>query len=56
MALELFSQEGLEREFTLEKRHQQVIEMFGRYPHRNAVLGRESTPDEIAFLIIVIQS
>ena len=26
--------------------HQQVIEAFGRYPHRNAVLGRESTPAE----------
>jgi uncharacterized protein (DUF924 family) len=27
-----------------------VIERFGRFPHRNAILGRESTPDEIAFL------
>ncbi len=50
VALELFSQEGLEREFTFEKRHQQIIEMFGRYPHRNRALGRESTPEEIAFL------
>ncbi|MDG3399736.1 DUF924 family protein, partial [Vibrio parahaemolyticus] len=23
---------------------------FGRYPHRNAILGRESTPEELAFL------
>ena len=50
VAMELFSQEGLEREFTFEKRHQQVIERFGRYPHRNAILGRESTSDEVAFL------
>ena len=50
VALELFSQEGLEREFTFEKRHQQIIEMFGRYPHRNRALGRESTPEEVAFL------
>jgi uncharacterized protein (DUF924 family) len=28
----------------------EVIERFGRFPHRNAVLGRESTPEEIAFL------
>ncbi len=28
----------------------EVIERFGRFPHRNAILGRESTPDEIAFL------
>ena len=50
VAMELFSQEGLEREFTFEKRHQQVIERFGRYPHRNTILGRESTSDEVAFL------
>ncbi|WP_394220712.1 DUF924 family protein [Alteromonas gracilis] len=50
VAVELFSQEGLEREYEFEKRHQQVIERFGRYPHRNHVLGRESTPEESAFL------
>ena len=50
VAMELFSQEGLEQEFTFEKRHQHVIERFGRYPHRNAILGRKSTPDEVAFL------
>jgi len=27
-----------------------VIERFGRFPHRNAILGRESTPDELAYL------
>jgi uncharacterized protein (DUF924 family) len=31
-------------------RHQEIIERFGRFPHRNAILGRESTPEEIAFL------
>ena len=31
-------------------RHYAVIERFGRFPHRNAVLGRASTPDEVAFL------
>ena len=30
--------------------HRRVIERFGRFPHRNAVLGRESTPEEEAFL------
>jgi uncharacterized protein (DUF924 family) len=29
--------------------HLEVIRRFGRFPHRNAVLGRVSTPDEIAF-------
>jgi uncharacterized protein (DUF924 family) len=32
------------------ERHAAVIRRFGRFPHRNAVLGRESTPEEIAFL------
>ena len=30
-------------------RHRQVIARFGRFPHRNAALGRESTPEEIEF-------
>jgi uncharacterized protein (DUF924 family) len=30
--------------------HRVIIERFGRFPHRNAVLGRISTPEEIAFL------
>ena len=30
--------------------HRDVIRRFGRFPHRNAVLGRDSTPEEIAFL------
>jgi len=33
-----------------EVRHKAIIDRFGRYPHRNAVLGRESTPEELAFL------
>lgn len=31
-------------------RHSDIIKRFGRYPHRNAALGRESTPEEIEFL------
>lgn len=30
--------------------HRDIIARFGRFPHRNAALGRESTPDEVAFL------
>lgn len=33
-----------------ELRHQAIIERFGRYPHRNAILGREATPQELLFL------
>ena len=32
------------------EKHQQVIARFGRFPHRNAVLGRESTAEELEFL------
>jgi uncharacterized protein (DUF924 family) len=31
-------------------RHREIIKRFGRFPHRNKVLGRESTPEELAFL------
>ncbi|MGJ3245231.1 MAG: DUF924 family protein [Elainellaceae cyanobacterium] len=31
-------------------RHRQVIERFGRFPHRNSILGRNSTPEEREFL------
>lgn len=31
-------------------RHRDVIEQFGRFPHRNPILGRESTKEELAYL------
>jgi uncharacterized protein (DUF924 family) len=41
---------GQDRSLPLAQRHQAIIDRFGRYPHRNALLGRESTPEELAFL------
>jgi uncharacterized protein (DUF924 family) len=32
------------------RHHQGIVERFGRFPHRNAMLGRASTPEEIEFL------
>jgi uncharacterized protein (DUF924 family) len=32
------------------RRHAEVIARFGRFPHRNALLGRESTAEELAYL------
>jgi len=49
-ALRLFSQKGLEENLKYELMHKEIIDKFGRYPHRNAVLGRKSTPQEIEFL------
>lgn len=34
-----------------EQRHKAIVDRFGRYPHRNAILGRASTPQEEAFLL-----
>ena len=50
IALFLFGQEGLEENYNFELRHKEIIDRFGRYPHRNAILGRESTPEEVEFL------
>ena len=33
------------------ERHRSIIERFGRFPHRNRILGRQSTPEEAAFLL-----
>ncbi len=32
------------------EKHREIIRRFGRFPHRNAILGRPSTPEELAFL------
>jgi uncharacterized protein (DUF924 family) len=36
--------------YDFELRHKAIVDRFGRYPHRNAMLGRQSTEEEIAFL------
>ena len=49
-AVALFSQPGMAYNLDFELRHQAIITRFGRYPHRNAILGRTSTAEELAFL------
>jgi uncharacterized protein (DUF924 family) len=49
-AVALFSQPGMEDTLRFELHHKEIIDRFGRYPHRNAVLGRTSTPEELVFL------
>lgn len=49
-ALQLFQAPGLEDAFEYEIKHRDIIVRFGRYPHRNAILGRESTAEELEFL------
>ena len=49
-ALRLFSQPEVAAQLDFERRHKAIVDRFGRYPHRNAILGRPSTPEELAFL------
>ena len=49
-AVALFSQPGMEDNLNFELRHKEIVDRFGRYPHRNAVLGRTSSALELAFL------
>jgi uncharacterized protein (DUF924 family) len=49
-AVELYTRNGVAENIKFEIKHKEIIERFGRYPHRNAILGRESTAEELAFL------
>ena len=49
-ALRLFAEPGLEHNLEFERQHKAIVDRFGRYPHRNAALGRASTREELAFL------
>lgn len=50
IAVTLFRNNGITDNYDFELKHRAVIERFGRYPHRNAILGRDSTDEELAFL------
>lgn len=50
VAERLFRQGTASNSYDFELRHKAIIDRFGRYPHRNAILGRESTAEELAFL------
>ncbi len=49
-AVALFTQLGIQDNLNFELRHKAIIDRFGRYPHRNAILGRTSSAEELAFL------
>lgn len=49
-ALRLFEAFGNPDNLKYEHMHKEIIDRFGRYPHRNTILGRESTEEEEAFL------
>lgn len=49
-AVQLFEHLGLQNTLDFEHKHKAIIDQFGRYPHRNSVLGRDSTEQEREFL------
>jgi uncharacterized protein (DUF924 family) len=48
-ALALFEAAGLDDALAYVRGHLAIIRRFGRFPHRNAILGRSSTPEERSF-------
>lgn len=50
VAEQLFKANGQTNNYDFELRHKAIVDRFGRYPHRNAILGRESTAEELEFL------
>lgn len=49
-ALRIFTEHGQSGNLDYEIKHKAIIDRFGRYPHRNSVMGRKSTDEELAFL------
>ena len=50
IAMDLYQKNGIPSYFDFEIKHQDIIKRFGPYPHRNKILGRVSTKEEIEFL------
>lgn len=50
LALRLFDQPGLESNLRFARHHRDIVARFGRFPHRNAALGRTSSDAEIEYL------
>ena len=49
-SVQLFSQPGLENHLKWALHHRDIVRRFGRFPHRNAILGRQSRADELEFM------
>ena len=49
-ALPLFNKYASEKDYEYAEKHHEIIARFGRFPHRNVILGRKSTIEELEFL------
>lgn len=50
IAVQLYTKNGSQNSLDFELKHRDIIQEFGRYPHRNSILGRLSTKAELEFL------
>jgi len=50
VALDIFKEHCSHDNYEFEIKHRNIIKQFGRYPHRNTIMGRASNPEEVAFL------
>ncbi|TPH16590.1 DUF924 family protein [Litorilituus lipolyticus] len=50
VAVKLFTDLGVSSNLAFEIKHRDIIAQFGRYPHRNIILNRQSSAEEIEFL------
>lgn len=49
-SIDLYDAAGLEENLKFARHHRDIVRQFGRFPHRNAILARPSTPEEEAWL------
>ncbi len=50
LAVEMYEKAGLQSNLRFARHHRGLVERFGRFPHRNRALGRQSTEAELAYL------
>lgn len=50
LSVKLFEEAGLEHNLRWARHHRELIRRYGRFPHRNAILGRNNSPAEMDYL------
>ena len=50
LSIACYEKAGLQENLRFARHHRDIVKRFGRFPHRNQALGRESTPKEQAYL------
>lgn len=50
LSVKMFTEAGLTNNARFAEHHRNIVKTYGRFPHRNAILGRESSPEEVEYL------